>query len=66
MVKSSKFVLFGILDMSEIDKQLICIKYCSKLSKNAMEAYEMIQTAFRDDSLSRSKTFGWFKCFKDG
>lgn len=36
------------------------------LCKNATDTYEMIKTAFGDDALSRSKTFEWFKGFKNG
>jgi len=52
--------------MSEINEQRVCIKFCLKLGKNATETYTMIKTAFRDDSLSRSKTFEWLKRFKNG
>ncbi|KAL4096440.1 hypothetical protein QTP88_021396 [Uroleucon formosanum] len=52
--------------MSEVNEQRVCIKFCLKLGKNATETYEMIKTAFGDDSLSRSKIFEWFKRFKNG
>ena len=63
MVKSCQFGLFGVFDMFEVNK-LVCIKFCLKLDKNSTETYEMIKTAFEDDSLSRLKTFEQFKRFK--
>lgn len=35
-----------------------------QLGKNSTETYAMIKIAFGDGSLSLSKTFEWFKCFK--
>jgi transposase len=42
------------------------IKFCVKLGKMPTESHEMLQTAYGDDSLSRSSVFEWFKRFKDG
>lgn len=36
------------------------------LAENTMETYKTIETAFGDDSSSRSVTFEWFIRFKDG
>lgn len=52
--------------MSKINEQRVYIKFCLKVSKNAIETYAMIKTAFGDDLLSRLKTFEWFQRFKNG
>jgi hypothetical protein len=36
------------------------------LKKTAAEAHRMLQEAFRDNAMSQSKTFLWYKRFKDG
>ena len=33
--------------------------------KTAAETHQMLQEAFRDNAMSQSKTFLWYKCFKD-
>lgn len=37
-----------------------------KLEKTFTETFQMLQKAFEDDCLSRSKCHGWFKRFKEG
>jgi hypothetical protein len=54
--------IFFTTDMTE---QIICIKFCFNL-KNAAETHQMLQEAFRDNAMSQSKTFLWYKRFKDG
>jgi len=65
MVKSSQFISFTVFDMSEINKQFVCIEFCFKRDKNATKTYSMIKTTFKDDSLNRSISFECFKRFND-
>lgn len=48
------------------EKQRVCIKFCVKLRKTFTETFQMLQKAFEDECLSRSKCHKWFKRFKEG
>jgi AraC-like DNA-binding protein len=52
--------------MEVLKKQRVCVKFCQKLDKTATETYEMLQQAFGETALSRSKTFEWYSPFKNG
>jgi hypothetical protein len=52
--------------MDVLKEQRVCIKFCQKLGKMATETYEMLQQAFGETDLSRSKTFEWYSRFKNG
>ncbi|UYV65939.1 hypothetical protein LAZ67_3005932 [Cordylochernes scorpioides] len=52
--------------MAIFEGQRICIKFCFKLKKRATETYELIEEAFGDAALSRSRTFEWFSGFQKG
>jgi hypothetical protein len=52
--------------MSEKREQLVCIKFCQKLGKTATETHEMLQLAFGEKALIRSKTFEWHSRFISG
>jgi histone-lysine N-methyltransferase SETMAR len=47
-------------------KQRICIKFCFNLKKTAAETHRILQEASGDNAMSQSKTFLWYKRFKDG
>lgn len=47
-------------------EQRINIKFCFKLGKTAAETYEMLKQVYGEEALSRSRTFEWFKRFRDG
>lgn len=53
VVKSSSFVSFVVVDMPEINVQRMCIKFCSKLGKNATETHKMIKTYFGNNAWGR-------------
>lgn len=53
-ITHGQFVSFAVFNMSENNKQRVCIKFSLKLGKNETGSYEMIKTVFEDDSLSRS------------
>ena len=52
--------------MAENHEQRICIKFCVKLENTSTETYDMIQKAFPDNSMSRSRVFEWYRRFKEG
>jgi hypothetical protein len=52
--------------MDVLKKQRVCIKFCQKHGKTATETYEMLQQAFGETALSRSKAFEWYSRFQNG
>ena len=52
--------------MEEKVPQRVCIDFCFRLGKTGAETYEMLQAAFGESCLSRSKTFKWYSCLKSG
>jgi len=52
--------------MTNFKEQRICIKFCFNLKKTVAETHRMLQEAFGDNAMSQSKTFLWYKRFKDG
>ena len=52
--------------MSYRTEQRICLRFCFRLGKTATEAHEMLQKAFKEEALSRTKVFEWFAWFKRG
>jgi hypothetical protein len=42
------------------------MKFCVKLGKKPTEIYEMLQTVYGDEVLSRSSVFEWLKRLKMG
>jgi len=52
--------------MEEKVQQRVCINFCFRLGKTGAETYEMLQAAFGESCLSRSKTFEWYSRFKNG
>jgi hypothetical protein len=55
---------FFTTDMTDFKVQRICIEFYFNLKKTAAETHQMLQEAFRDNAMSQSKTFLWYKCFK--
>ena len=47
-------------------QQHVCIDFCFCLGKTGAEMYKMLQAAFGESCLSRSKTFEWYSSFKSG
>ena len=52
--------------MEEKVQQRVCIDFCFRLGKSGAETYEMLQAAFGESCLSRSKIFEWYSRFKSG
>ena len=47
-------------------QQRLSIYFCFRLGKTGAETYEMLQAAFGESCLSRSKTFEWYSRFTSG
>jgi hypothetical protein len=60
------FVPPSYCEMDVLKEQRVCIKFCQKLGKTATKTYEMLQQAFGETALSRSKTFDWYSRFING
>src|SRR5215813_13745584 len=52
--------------MADVIEQKICIKFCFKLKKTAAETHRMLKKAFGENALSKTRTFEWFKRYKEG
>jgi hypothetical protein len=52
--------------MEEKVQQRVRINLCFRLGKTVAETYEMLQAAFGESCLSRSKAFEWYSHFKNG
>ena len=52
--------------MCESTEQRICIKFCFKIRKAAMETYRLLQQAHSEDAMGRTQVFDWFRRFKEG
>jgi len=52
--------------MSDHTKQRICLSFCFHLGKTATEAHEMLQKAFKEETLSHTQVLEWFARFKRG
>ena len=59
-------MLSVIIEMADFREQRACIKFCFKLGKTATECYEILKTAFGEQTMDRSQTFQWFFLFKAG
>jgi len=47
--------------MCESTEQRICIKFCFKIGKTAMEIYQLLQQAYGEDAMGRTQVFNWFR-----
>jgi len=52
--------------MEDKVQQRVCIDFCFRLEKSGAETYEMLEAAFGESCLSRSKTIEWYSHFKSG
>jgi len=51
---------------NDVKEQWICIKFCFKLGKTALETHRMLKEAFGDNALGQMQTYGWFQHFRNG
>jgi len=52
--------------MTDVKEQRICIRFCFKRGKMAMETHRMLKEAFGDNALGQTQTYKRFKHFKNG
>ena len=52
--------------MTEKQDQRICIKFCFQLGKTSSEAIQMMQKAFGNECISRTRIKEWYNRFKRG
>ena len=50
--------------MDEKYKKRVCIEFCSKCGKLATETFSILQVAFENCILSKSRAFGFLKNFQ--
>ena len=58
--------VIAIFTVCESTEQCICIKFCFKIGKTAMETYQLLQQAYGEDALGCTQVFDWFRRFKEG
>ena len=58
--------VIAIFAMCERTEQRICIKFCFKIGKTAMETYQLLQQAHGEDAMGRTQVFDWFRRCKEG
>jgi len=58
--------IIAIFMMCESTEQHICIKFCFKIRKTALETYQLLQQAYGEDAMGRTQVFDWFHPFKEG
>jgi histone-lysine N-methyltransferase SETMAR len=56
---------FSPTERADFKEQRFCIKFGFRLNKTAAETHRMLKEAFGDNAMSQSKTFLWYKRFKD-
>jgi hypothetical protein len=52
--------------MDDGNKQRVAIKFCFNAGLSATEATVLVQKAYRNETLNRSKVFRWYSRFRDG
>ena len=58
--------VIAIFTMSESTEQSICITFCFKIGKPAMEMYQLLQEEHGEVAMGRTQVFDWFRRFKEG
>jgi len=58
--------VIAIFMMCESTEQRICINFCFKIGKTAMETYQLLQQAYSEDAMGHTQVFDWFCRFKEG
>ena len=58
--------VIAIFTMCGSTEQCICIKFCFKIRKTAMEMYQLLQQAYGEDAMGHTQVFDWFCRLKEG
>lgn len=56
----------SISKMSHFVEQRICIKFCLRNNISASETIIMLQKAYGEEALSKTRIYEWYKMFKEG
>ena len=48
------------------EEQRVCVEFCFLLGKSAAETVLMLQEAFKEEVLSRTRVYEWYSRFKGG
>ena len=52
--------------MSVFHEQRIYVKFCVKIGKYVTKTFEMLKIAFGEEAMCRTRTYVWWKHFKEG
>ena len=52
--------------MKDLEEQRVCMKFCLKLGKTFTKTFQMLQQAYGEDCLSRTRCYERYQCFKVG
>ena len=55
-----------IFTMGDYVEQRICLKFCVANEFSCADALKMLQKAFGDNALSKTRAYQWYRAFKDG
>ena len=53
--------VIAIFTMCESTEQSICIKFCFKIGKIAIEKYQLLQQAYGEDAMGHTQVSDWFR-----
>ena len=52
--------------MKDLEEQCVCAKFCSKLGNTFTETFQMLEQAYGEEYLSRTKCYEYYQLFKSG
>jgi capsid protein len=52
--------------MDDFYEQCVCVKFSFILEKTFLETFRMLKQVFGVESMSRTQTHEWYKCFQEG
>jgi len=52
--------------MKELEVHRVYVKFCCKLGQNFKETFKLLNLAYREDCMSLTQCYEWFKRFKEG
>ena len=58
--------ILWLLKMTEKQDQRICIKFCFQLGKTSLETIQIMQKAFENEYMSKTRIKEWYNRFKGG
>jgi len=63
---NTRVYVIAIFIMCGSTEKCICIMFCFKIGKTAMETYQLLQQAYGENAKGCTQVFNWFHQFKDG